>query len=206
MVPDEVWATTRSGDRRTQAEKGSIEGWEIPHQGVSVRTEGPALDLHDLIQAYQEEEDGEGAISSVLLPPSSDLGPPTSGQWRGSHRTHQARDGRPAFQCAAPAKVFCEQPDDLSPEKLHRHRILAGTLMVGLGRMEESTRPRSRGKRVLPNGAVPQEPCYHASVIQGFLDNLAEALYRRDFSNRHGKLPSRVRRRANPRSRTRIHF
>lgn len=29
---------------------------------------------------------------------------------------------------------------------------------------------------MLLNGAVPQEPCYDASVIQGFLDNRAEIL------------------------------
>ncbi|KAG7448835.1 uncharacterized protein BT62DRAFT_1074364 [Guyanagaster necrorhizus] len=60
---------------------------------------------------------------------------------------------------AALAELLYDQPDGLSPEKLHWHCIMVGTHMVRLGQLKERIRPDIEHKKVMPNSAARHEPC-----------------------------------------------
>ncbi|KAG8852526.1 hypothetical protein FRB96_008621 [Tulasnella sp. 330] len=72
-------------------------------------------------------------------------------------------DGKPARNLklgprAVLATLLCDQPDDLSPDELHRRRIEAGIAFVSLGRLKEGSRPEIEGfLDTLGVGASPAE-------------------------------------------------
>ena len=140
MVPDEVWASLPLDlevvelERRRTALKGGkycIKGSPYEREVWLLTRSRPGLS-----GGRRRSSNYTDSIISTTVPPGTSCS-------RKMVKGPSSMTSPQLSERAALAELLCHQPDDLSPEELHRHCIRAGTCMGNLGQLKEPASLRS---------------------------------------------------------------